>query len=183
MPATSEFPEEADLAPANAQSRERSQDERRARQLAPDAVELVLVLREHPALGDTPVTETIQPMSPPLESHTAAGGPSGCDDEPVLIVRQHIMDGDLERSLDELAPPTNVLHHPVDSPVFPRDCVHARDMPDDIGLDLGERTVVARGPRLVLSAEKRLVRMHAATLSDARRGGPDGSGTQGPTDE
>src|SRR6266545_2672451 len=178
MPTTSEFPEETDLAPANAQSRERSQDERHARQLAPDAVELVLVLGGHPALGDTPVTETIQPVSPPLEGHTAAGGPSGCDHEPVLIVRQHIMDGDLERSLDELASPTNVLHHPVDSPVFPRDCVHARDMPDDIvGQDLGERAVVARGPRLVLPAEKRLVRMHAATLSDARRGGPDGSGT------
>ena len=132
-----------------------------SRRLTPDPVEIVLVLGEHPALGDAAVTEAVQPVGSPLKSGSATDHPSGCDDEPVLVVRQHVVHGDLERSVGELASSLDVLNDLGDPSILTGDRAPTGNVPDDVfGEDLGEGGVVARRARLVLSSEKLLVRVH-----------------------
>jgi hypothetical protein len=89
----------------------------------------------------------------------------------VLVVGEHVVHRDLERSVDELAPPADVVHHRVDPPILSGNRVLPGDVKDDIfRQELRQGAVVAGRPRLVLSAEKRLVRMHAKTLSDGTVG-------------
>lgn len=112
--------------------------------LAPDPVELVLVLREHPALGYAAVTEAIQPVGSPFEGCSALDRPSRRDDEPMLVVDQYVVHGDLERSLGKLASSPDVLHDLIDPSVFAGDRVPAGDVPDDI---LGNSSARARSSR------------------------------------
>ena len=78
------------------------------------------------------------------------------------------MHGDLEGARGEVASPSNVIHHLVESSVITGDRVPARDMPHDIvGEDMDEPAVVSRRPGFVLSAKKRLVPMHRKTVAHA----------------
>jgi hypothetical protein len=93
------------------------------------------------------------------------------DDESVFVVRQHVMHDDLEGAGGELASLSNVLHHLGEPSVFTRDHVPAWDVPYDVvGEDMGEPAIISRRPGFVLSAKKRLVRMHRARTAYAAIG-------------
>jgi hypothetical protein len=127
---------------------------------APDTVELILVFGQHPALSDSAVAEAVYPVCSPLRRVSIAGHSPSRDDESVVIVRQHVVHGDLEGARGELPSLSDVLHYMVESSVFTCDRVPAGDVPHDIvGEDIGKLAVVSRRPGFVFSAKKRLVRM------------------------
>lgn len=100
--------------------------------LAPNPVEFVLVLRQHPALGDAAGTEAVEAVRSPFERLSPADRSARRYDDAVFVIRQHVVYLDLEGLVGELSPPTHVLHHLVDPPVVARDRAPTRDVPHNL---------------------------------------------------
>lgn len=87
-------------------------------------------------------------------------GGAARDDEPVLVIYEHILDGYFERVVHKGSTATRVLHDLIRAAVLPRDRVLARYMPHDVVREhVGKRAIVAVSSCPVLIAEQLLVRV------------------------
>jgi hypothetical protein len=111
--------------------------------------------------SDTATIESIKAVGPPCSALTVSGRGAAGDDQTVPIVRQDILDGDLERVIGQRATTTRVVHHLIPAPIDAGNRAIAGHMPHDvIGERRGERSIITHCPCVVLVMEEPFIRMH-----------------------
>jgi hypothetical protein len=141
--------------------RRRRFDGQQSEPLGPYVVEEQLILWEHPAFGDLAVLEPIEAMCTPFHYPAASGRSPRGDDEPVVVVCEHVVDGDFKRVVSKVPTKSHVLDHVSPAPIDTRDRAATRDVPNDVcGENCREGRIVPPSTRLVLMSQQFLVRMH-----------------------
>jgi hypothetical protein len=141
--------------------RRRRFDGQQSEPLGPYVVEEQLILWEHPAFGDLAVLEPIEAMCTPFHYPAASGSSPRGDDEPVVVVCEHVVDGDFKRVVSKVPATSHVLHHLVPAPIDSRDRAATGDVPNDVfSENCGEGRIVPLSTRLVLMPQQSLVGMH-----------------------